>query len=525
MRGAAQPLSVLVCALGGEGGGVLAEWLVATATRCGHAAQSTSIPGVAQRTGATTYYLEIVRRATSAGERTPIFSLYAVPGALDVLVASEPLEAARQAALGFVSRDRTHVITSTERTLTTFEKMQLADGRFDDATLFRLLADNSRRLDSFAMSTMARDAQTALSAVMLGALAGSGALAFPREAYEQTIREFGKGTDTSLVGFALGFDAMRRRDPGCFVSPAPASGPTTATEFPEPVQSMFSLGVARLTEYQNRRYASLYRHRLTRIVEAERRADPMTKHGYSVSRETARHLASWMAFDDVVRVAELKGRASRMARIRAETKASAEEIVRVYDHMKPGVPEFAGLLPTPIANALLHWDRRRVARGREAFAWPIKLPAHAIVGMLALRVLGGLKPMRPYGSRYAAEQRMIERWLSVVAAGVAEDWQLGHEIALCGRLVKGYGATNERGKHDLLHVIEHLAAGGDKTPIQRASAIRNARIAALADEDGKALDTALVQSGAPPRPVKAQRIAFVRRPRKAAARDRATVDV
>ena len=61
-----QPITVLVTALGGEGGGVLAEWLVATAVRSGHAAQSTSIPGVAQRTGATTYYVEIFPQPAAA---------------------------------------------------------------------------------------------------------------------------------------------------------------------------------------------------------------------------------------------------------------------------------------------------------------------------------------------------------------------------------------------------------------------------------------------------------------------------
>ena len=50
-----QPITVLLCALGGEGGGVLAEWLAETARRAGYPAQATSIPGVAQRTGATTY--------------------------------------------------------------------------------------------------------------------------------------------------------------------------------------------------------------------------------------------------------------------------------------------------------------------------------------------------------------------------------------------------------------------------------------------------------------------------------------
>ena len=49
-----QPISILLCALGGEGGGVLADWLVDVARHAGYPAQATSIPGVAQRTGATT---------------------------------------------------------------------------------------------------------------------------------------------------------------------------------------------------------------------------------------------------------------------------------------------------------------------------------------------------------------------------------------------------------------------------------------------------------------------------------------
>ena len=85
--GAQAPFTLLICALGGEGGGVLAEWLVETASRCGYAAQSTSIPGVAQRTGSTTYYFEIFPvPVAQLGGRRPVFSLNPVPGALDMLV-------------------------------------------------------------------------------------------------------------------------------------------------------------------------------------------------------------------------------------------------------------------------------------------------------------------------------------------------------------------------------------------------------------------------------------------------------
>src|SRR5690349_1712074 len=109
---APRPITVLLCALGGEGGGVLSEWLYDTAVRCGHAAQSTSIPGVAQRTGATTYYVEIFPQPDAAlGGRRPVFSLYPVPGAIDLLVSSELLETVRQVGLGMASAERTTVLT------------------------------------------------------------------------------------------------------------------------------------------------------------------------------------------------------------------------------------------------------------------------------------------------------------------------------------------------------------------------------------------------------------------------------
>ena len=112
------PITLLVCALGGEGGGVLTEWLVETARHAGYPAQATSIPGVAQRTGATTYYIEVfpVTMAELAGKR-PVFSLNPVPGALDAMVSSELLETARQVGNGLSSPDRTLVLTSSARSL------------------------------------------------------------------------------------------------------------------------------------------------------------------------------------------------------------------------------------------------------------------------------------------------------------------------------------------------------------------------------------------------------------------------
>jgi indolepyruvate ferredoxin oxidoreductase beta subunit len=136
-----------------------------------------------------------------------------------------------------------------------------------------------------------------------------------------------------------------------------------------------------------------------------------------------------------------------------------------------------------------------------------------VLGMVSLRLLASMRGLRRHGSRFADEQTLIERWLAAVVAGAVQgSWHLAHEIALCGRLIKGYGSTNERGKRNLLHVIDHLASTRLGSAQIRAEAIAAAREAALQDEGGIALDAALVRHGAPPRPVVAQPIRWMKRP-------------
>jgi len=523
-----QPISLLLCALGGEGGGTLTDWLVDTARHAGYAAQATSIPGVAQRTGATTYYLEVFPvPLAQLGARRPVFGLNPLPGRLDALVSSELLETGRQIGNGLASADHTLVITSSSRALTTAEKMALGDGRRDDAQLLQLVREHSRAHHVLDMAALTREAGTVVSAVMLGAIAASGLLPFPRADYEAVVGAGGHAK-ASLRGFALAFDAVSaQRDQARWVEQvmsehddAPAAN-THATPaallapFPTALHDIVALGHTRTVEYQNAAYGQRYLERLQRVLVAERAGDPAATQAYATTRETARWLALWMAFDDIVRVAELKARASRAERVRREVKAGDGDLLRTFDHFKPGAPEFAALLPESLAQRVLAWDRRRVQAGKAPWALPIKVASHGVLGLLALRALAACKRLRPHGSRFATEQALIERWLAAVERGAQADARLGHELAQCGRLIKGYGSTNERGKDNLLHIVDHLAdpARGDA-----AAAVAQARQAALADEAGTALDRTLQQHGAPARPVKPQPIRWHHNPRLKKAR-------
>ena len=509
-----QPVSILIAALGGEGGGVLTEWLVAAAARAGFAAQSTSIPGVAQRTGATTYYVEIypVPLADLVG-RVPVLGLLPVPGRIDLVVASELLEAVRVVHTGMTTPERTLLVTSTSRTLTTAEKMPLGDGRVDSALLLDVARRWNRDVVAFDMAALARESGTVVSAIMFGAIAASGILPFPRDVCAAVIEGPESAAVASRAGFVRACAAMEARGVSDTTRPATVAtaraAPDAASEaFPPSTRDIIAHGRERVLEFQDRAYADLYLDRLQRVLAAERVADPSGNEDFALTRETARFLALWMAFDDVVRVADLKSRASRFARVRREVGAGGSDVVRIIDYMKPGLPEFSALLPPGFAARLATWDRRRQARGRRPFALALTLRTDGVTGFLALRTLSSLRWLRRRGARYAAEQAGIERWLSALVTAAAHDWRLAHEIALSARLVKGYGATNERGKENLLHILTHLA-NGNGSATERARAIRDAREAALADEAGTALDKTLAAHGAPPRPVKAQPIRWM----------------
>ena len=465
-------ITVLVAALGGEGGGVMADWLMHAATACGYPAQATSIPGVAQRTGATTYYLEIFPAQREAlGGREPVMSLTPSPGNVDLMVASELLEAGRAMQNGYVTPERTTLIASTHRIYATMEKVQMADGRFSSERVLAAARQLAQRAVLFDMRQLAQDSGTVINAVLFGAMAGSGALPLPREACEAAIRRSGKGAEASLRGFATGYDiaAGARQTPAALPRPLP----------PE-TREILDLGTARLRDYQGEAYARLYQERIATLGEA----DP------KLLGEAGRHLALWMSYEDIIRVADLKTRASRFARVRREVGAGEGEPVVVIDYLKPGVEELASLLPPAPGRALLAWA---VRRGKlDAYNVGMHVKTSGVFGYLLVRALAWLKPWRPHSLRYAEEQALIERWLTAVRAAVPRSTALALEIAECAGLLKGYGETHRRGRGNFLAILGALVENpATDDPAAQAGAIRKAREAALADPEQKALEKTL----------------------------------
>jgi indolepyruvate ferredoxin oxidoreductase beta subunit len=468
-----RPIAILIAALGGEGGGVMAEWLIDAAAHCGYPAQSTSIPGVAQRTGATTYYLEIFPAShAQLNGKVPVLSLTPSPGNVDVMVASELVEAGRAMQNGYVSPDRTTLIASTHRIYATVEKMQMADGRFDSARVIDAGKQLAKRAVLFDMRKLAQDSGTVINAVLFGAMVGSGVLPLPREACEQAIRRSGRGAEASLRGFAAGCEIAA----GSRATPQEPVPPKRATELDEIVR----LGVERLTDYQGAAYAALFRER----IQPFESADP------KLAAEVARQLALWMSYEDIIRVADLKTRASRFERVRKEVGAKDSEPVVVIDYLKPGIEEFASLLPYFLGKKLISWAE---GRGKlDAYNVGMHVKTSGVFGYLLLRAMAWLKPWRPHSYRFQEEQKLMERWLARVREAAARSAPLALEIAECARLIKGYGDTHRRGKANFLAILDALVENPATTdPAGQARAIRKARDAALADPEGKALGGAL----------------------------------
>ncbi|HUX25200.1 MAG TPA: indolepyruvate oxidoreductase subunit beta family protein [Burkholderiales bacterium] len=544
MEATQRPITILIAALGGEGGGVLADWIIAAAAAEDYPVQSTSIPGVAQRTGATTYYIELYPlRATQLGGRRPVMTLAPAPADIDVMLASELLEAGRALANGFVTPERTTLIASTHRIYTVEEKIALGDGRYDSERILAAAGVLAKRAILTDFHKLAANTGAMINAALFGALAGSGTLPLPRAACENAIRSAGKGAEASLRGFALGYAAAEGKTAAGAPATPPVQGGTPArspyaqarsteaqarsTEalalprdaqarslaerlrqtFPAAVHEVLEQGVARVVDFQGVDYAALYLDRLEPIAKLDR--EQGAAGNWKLTGETARFLALWMSYEDVIRVADLKSRRSRFERVRGEVQAKPGEPVRIIEYLKPGVEEAAALLPPALSRRLVAWAEKRGLMHKLNVG--LHVNSSSVTGFLMLRLLAWLRPLRRRSARYAEEQALIARWLAAITAAPAPELAL--EIALCGRLIKGYGDTNRRAKANFLRIFDTLVDGGALPDSKaRAEAIRAAREGALADPEGRGLEATLATHGIAPLPPQPKIIQFMRRP-------------
>ncbi|HYM42489.1 MAG TPA: indolepyruvate oxidoreductase subunit beta family protein [Steroidobacteraceae bacterium] len=493
-------IKLTIAALGGQGGAVLTDWLIAIAEANDYIVQATSVPGVAQRTGATIYYLEFCPRAEAVRHGAePVMALMPVAGDVDCVVASELAEAGRAIARGLVDPRRTTLISSTHRVYAIGEKSALGDGLTDPQQLLELVRTQGKRSILFDMEQTAQKHRSVISAVLLGAISGAGVLPFPRDSFTEAIVRSGIAVATNLAAFedAHGQAGSGAAQPAAReraeLGPVPETARTPALQpllervrrLPRPAQPLTLEGVRRTLDYQDSAYAGLYLERLERIalLETSRTASGTG----ALTQAVARSLALWMTFEDTIRVADLKTRLERFARVRTEIGAAPGQLFGITEFLRPGVAEIAGTLPAALGGWVLRSPRvvRRLGRltgGRQ-------VRTTTVSGFLLLRAVARLKRWRRATWRFRQENARIESWLAAIERHASTHPDLAVELARSQRLIKGYGETYERGWRNFSAVtqqLERLAARPDGAVL-----LSGLQEAALADEEGTALARAI----------------------------------
>jgi indolepyruvate ferredoxin oxidoreductase beta subunit len=436
----AGPITLQLSALGGQGGGVLAGWLAEAAEIAGYPAQMTSIPGVAQRTGATSYYFELF------------------PDKL------EPMEAARALTLGLVT-GRTTVVTEVGRIYSTAEKTVAGDGAVPAAELIEPLRRAAGRVVAIDIAAVSGRPDAPGNAVLFGAIQASGVLPLDDEDCRAAIRARGIAVDASLADFEAGLRAGREDggvgggagDGPLVFEPAPAALAPNIEAFPEELRPLLGHALARLADYQDLDYARLY---LRRLESLPGMADGALPPLLAALREAAKRLAAWMTYEDVVRVAQLKTRPGRFAEIRGRLGLAEDAPFKVVDYLKPGAEELAGLLP-PLLG-------RQVARAASGPAGPggirLRLATHTPWGYGLFRLLRGLRPWRRRSTRYACEQAAIESWLAALGPTLERDPELARGLAELALLARGYGRVRARGLARLERLLDGWTARLETDP-------------------------------------------------------------
>jgi indolepyruvate ferredoxin oxidoreductase beta subunit len=495
-----KPIGIAILAMGGQGGGVLADWIVGLAEAEGWMAQTTSVPGVAQRTGATIYYLELL---PARDGMKPIFALMPTPGDVDIVLAAELMEAGRSVLRGLVTPDRTTLIASTHRSFAVGEKEKPGDGIGNPTVVVDATDFAAKRTIAFDMETLATRNGSVISASMFGALAASGALPFGKQAFEAMIRAGGKGIEPSLRAFNAAFERATGKANDT-VSATPHKHfdalPETAghpaldkivhrirAEFPEEAQPLLYAGAKKLTDFQDPAYGDEYLTRVAALHGLDRK-NGGANNGFAFTVQAAKYVAVAMAYDDVIRVADLKVRASRFDRVRKEVGAKDDQIVYMTEYMHPRMEEVCGTLPKRLGLWIENRPKlfarldRMVNKGR-------RVQTGTLLWFLSLYAVSALRGTRRGTLRHSREADHREAWLFAASNLLGSNYDLAVEVLNNRRLVKGYSDTHARGLSKFDRVMSALPTL--KVRDDGAAWMKRLRQAALLDENGIALDGAL----------------------------------
>jgi indolepyruvate ferredoxin oxidoreductase beta subunit len=460
-------IKILIPAIGGQGGGVLTEWIVQAFFLEEYDAQGISLPGLSQRGGSTVYYLEAHPRPDSE-EKSIIFAQFPVPGEVDIILAQEFLELGRALELGYGS-DKTTIVTSTHRVYSTLEKMPIGSGIYSDENLRKIAVGFSSKvieLNALELSKVNGMDELAVNGILLGALSASGAIPIDKKSFIRSIEMVGVAVNASLKAFEVGWDYAHSSSDSNIESSAKwnsfikeradklddkekqeylARISNIETEYPENLREILAESVYRLMDYQDMDYADTYLSEVKIINEIDNNTKGT---GYKLTELYAKNLALLMSYEDGVRVAELKIKSERFKRIREEMRLRDDQVFHVIDYLKPDAEEIYGLLPNALVAPVLSFTQTRLFKK----IWRRKKPltmeqtpvTNSFSGYLTLWSLAKMKFLRPRSFRYKKEYRLITRYIESINKYASYDYKLACLVAKSAQMVKGYGKVRRR---------------------------------------------------------------------------------
>jgi indolepyruvate ferredoxin oxidoreductase beta subunit len=455
--------SVIHAAVGGQGGGVLTEWIVTAAQLAGHEAQSISMPGMSQRGGATNLYLELAIRDDPNDTGPVSFSQYPFPGSVDVVVSQEYLELGRVLQSGYTS-DRTTVVGSSHRLFAVTEKLPLWGGRTESEALTELGLAFSGAFVVFDALDLARQRgmdELAVNAILLGALAASGALPVAAEMYERAIRQAGIGAELNLAAYAVGHEFVahgghlitrekREMTASELVQANTARlsasqrqkyvqlAARATQDYPEELHEVLEEALFQLTDYQDAAYAE----RLFEYLDEVRALEPARE--TTLGQNLVKHVTPLLTYEDVIRVAAFKTDPTRFPKIRKDFNVKSGDVYIVYDFFDPDLEELYGILPNALVSRFVRPQeyQEEVVEGQVTL--PFKANVHSVVGGFPMWLLKRFRPLRMRSFRYHHEMAFVEEYRGWVKEFAAVDYELACLVARTGQMVKGYGRVRRR---------------------------------------------------------------------------------
>ena len=456
------PLKIVLIAIGGDGGGVLTQWIIQMAESQGFWAQSTSIAGVAQRTGSTVYYIEAIpiKDLTVDGViQTPVLAQMPGPYDVDIVMTTELLEVGRAIQRKFVS-DKTTVVFSTHRNLAINEKEAPGDGIKKGKEVFDMANKYAKKCFHANLKLIADKNKSVISASLFGALAASKATPFSKETFLETIEKGGIAVKQSTAAFEEAYQFVTDSDNQSkaftdqLAPKAYPEMPSTVTskkidaliqkiktEFPETLHNPLYAGVTHLADWQNEKWAHKYLEMLSPFVAIDAK---QPSKDYELSDHMARYLAIAMSYDDLIFVADQKTRTERFAEMYDQVDAKQNDLVHTLDYLHPSLDEVTGFMPIKLGKKFEESERFK-AFFKKHLDRDRRMYSTNFFGFMMLYILGGMKKWRLKTLRHHVEMNNVTYWLKNIEQVVDKNYNLAVQIAKTYRLKKGYGCTYERG--------------------------------------------------------------------------------